>query len=234
MVSTPNHVAIIMDGNGRWARAQGRPHLFGHQQGTKIAQEIVNSAFELKIPYLTLFSFSLENWNRPSIEVKSLMQLFERYLKSDFKETVDKGIKVQFIGNLTLLPKYIRELIYNVESLTKKGSNMCLSIAVSYGGRQDIVQACQIIAQEVQSGIRGPETITSESFREKLWTKNLPDLDLLIRTSGEYRVSNFFLWEVAYSELYFTKKYWPDFTASDFMDALRDYETRERRYGKLA
>lgn len=225
----PKHVAIIMDGNGRWAKMKNLPRIEGHRRGVDVAETIITEARESKIAYLTLYAFSDENWKRPQEEVEALMQLLDIFLKSKQEKMVRNGIQFQSIGDLSKLPQAIQERIHETKEVTKKGRDLTLTLALSYGARNEIIRATQKLLQ------KPPEKMFEESaFSQYLDTKNFPDPDLLIRTSGEYRLSNFLLWQLAYTELYFTKVMWPDFTPEEFHKALDEYAKRERRFGKTS
>ncbi|HYM03530.1 MAG TPA: isoprenyl transferase [Stellaceae bacterium] len=227
----PAHVAVIMDGNGRWAKARGLPRIAGHRRGAEAVRRTVTAAAEFGISYLTLFGFSSENWKRPADEVDDLMGLLRHYLRGEIAELHANGVRVRVIGERTRLSPDIVTLIDNAESLTAGNTGLCLVIALSYGGRAEIARAARVIATEVKAGRLAPEDIDETRFSQFLFTDGLPDPDLVIRTSGEQRVSNFLLWQIAYSELVFTNTLWPDFGKADLELALRDYHGRERRYG---
>lgn len=228
-----NHVAIIMDGNGRWAKSRMLPRLAGHRAGAEAARRITEAAAELGIGYLTLYSFSAENWDRPKDEIAELMDLLRRYLKSETATLHEKNIRLRIIGDRTKLDKDIIELIENAEKLTQANTKLTLVMALSYGGRQEIVEATKKLVAAAQSGEIDAAAIDMDSFAEALYAPDMPDPDLIIRTSGEQRISNFLLWQSAYSEFYFTDKHWPDFDKNDLIAALSDFKTRERRYGKV-
>lgn len=225
------HVAIIMDGNGRWATRRGLPRVTGHKKGVKAAKEVVDAALESNINHLTLYSFSAENWKRPQDEVNELMGLLRRHLKGDFAELYKKNIAIHFIGDRSLLPKDIVELMEALEKKQPEKIDLHLNLAISYGGRQDIVQAAKNLAVDVMNGKRSIEDFDSELFSSYLYTHNTPDPDLLIRTGAEQRISNFLLWQSAYTEFYFTDILWPNFSKKDFNDALNDFNGRDRRFG---
>jgi undecaprenyl diphosphate synthase len=227
----PRHVAIIMDGNGRWAKARGLPRIAGHRRGAEAARRTVTAAGELGIPYLTLFGFSSENWKRPSGEVQDLMVLLRHYLRGEIAELQRNGVRLKVIGELSRLAPDIVGMIAHAETLTRENSQITLTIALSYGGRAEIVAAVQAIAAEVARGSLAAEDVDEDCLARHLFTADIPDPDLLIRTSGEQRISNFLLWQCAYSELVFTKTLWPDFSRSDLEQAIDDYCGRERRYG---
>ena len=227
----PRHVAIIMDGNKRWAEQQHLPVIEGHRRGGEALQKVINEAVTLAIPYLTVFGFSSENWNRPQQEVAALMNLLDGYLKDKVDELCEKSIALKVIGERALLPDHIRHNISDCEKKSAGGTNLTLTIALSYGARQDITMAVQKIARALTNNQCTIEDITPERIAENLQTHFLPPLDLLIRTSGELRLSNFMLWESAYSEFYFCERLWPDFTGDDLRAAVNHFVHRERRYG---
>jgi undecaprenyl diphosphate synthase len=227
----PRHIAIIMDGNGRWAKARGLPRIAGHRSGAEAVRRTVTAAGELGIPYLTLFGFSSENWKRPSAEVQDLMVLLRHYLRREIAELQRNGVRLKVIGQLTRLAPDIVGMIARAESLTRENSQITLTIALSYGGRAEIVAAVQAIATQVARGSLAAENVDEDCLARHLFTADIPDPDLLIRTSGEQRISNFLLWQCAYSELVFTKTLWPDFSRKDLEQAIDDYCGRERRYG---
>ena len=223
-----------MDGNGRWAKKQGRLRIFGHENGSKSLRNIVEASARLGIENLTLYAFSTENWNRPKPEVRTLMKLLISSLKSEINTLHDNNIKLNCIGNLQDLPKSAQEGLEHVIEKTKDNSRMILTLALSYGSRDEIIQAIKGISDKVKNNIISICDIDESIINQHLYTRNLPDVDLLIRTSGEHRISNFLLWQIAYAELYFTDVLWPDFTTSDFHKAIADYQKRERRFGKTS
>ncbi|HXS39173.1 MAG TPA: isoprenyl transferase [Stellaceae bacterium] len=227
----PAHVAIIMDGNGRWAKARGLPRIQGHRRGAEAVRRTLTAAAELGISYLTLFGFSSENWKRPSDEVDDLMGLLRVYLRGEIAELHRQGVRVRIIGDRTRLAPDIVTLIANAEQLTAENSRLNLIVALSYGGRHDIVQAARRLAAEAAAGRLAPDRIEEAQFAAQLYTAGIPDPDLLIRTSGEQRISNFLLWQTAYTELVFVDTLWPDFGASDLEKAVREFHGRDRRYG---
>ena len=227
----PRHLAIIMDGNGRWAERRSLDRFAGHCQGVESVRTIVRASRKIGIPYLTLFAFSSENWNRPEEEVAALMTLLKDYLRSEIQEMLDQGIRLLAIGDLTRLPKDVVAALNETMKLTAPGCEMTLALALSYGGRDDILQAIRKIMANSREGIITPEEISESLFSKYLWTANLPDPDLLIRTSGEMRISNFFLWQLAYTEIYVTSTLWPDFGTEELIQALLSYQDRERRFG---
>ena len=227
----PRHIAIIMDGNGRWARARGLPRIAGHQRGAEAARRAVIAAAELEVPYLTLFGFSSENWKRPSGEIQDLMGLLRHYLRAEVAELHSNAVRLKVIGDLSRFSSDILDLIAHAESLTQNNARITLTMALSYGGRAEIVEAIRTIAQRIACGNITAEAIDEECVARHLFTSGLPDPDLLIRTSGEQRISNFLLWQCAYSELVFTKTLWPDFSKRDLEQAIDEFCGRERRYG---
>jgi undecaprenyl diphosphate synthase len=229
--SLPRHVAIIMDGNGRWAEARGLPRMAGHRRGAEAARRAVVAAAELGVPYLTLFGFSSENWKRPSTEVQDLMGLLRHYLLGEIAELHRNGVRLKVIGELGRLAPDIINMIDHAEAVTRDNARIILTIALSYGGRAEIVAAVRAIAREAAVGGVAAESIDEECFANHLFTAGLPDPDLLIRTSGEQRISNFLLWQCAYSELVFIKTLWPDFSRADLEQAIDEFCGRERRYG---
>jgi undecaprenyl diphosphate synthase len=227
----PRHVAIIMDGNGRWAKSRGLPRVVGHRSGAEAVRRTVTAAGELGIRYLTLFGFSSENWKRPPAEIRDLMSLLRHYLRGEIAELHQKGVRFRMIGDRARLAPDIVTLIDNAENLTRDNTRVELSIALSYGGRAEIALAARRVADAVVEGRLSLDQIDEESFGRFLLTDGIPDPDLLIRTSGEQRISNFLLWQCAYAELVFTNTLWPDFDKTDLEHALRDFHGRERRYG---
>tara|TARA_B100001123_G_scaffold182514_1_gene208970 strand:- start:91 stop:798 length:708 start_codon:yes stop_codon:yes gene_type:complete len=230
----PKHVAIIMDGNGRWAKDKGLPREFGHQNGVNSVKSIVQEAYKSGIEYLTLYAFSIENWDRPSDEVSSLMSLLVSTLRDEFDEIFDKDIKLNAVGEINSLPKEVVSELDFIINKTKNNRKMNLTLALSYGGKQEIFNAVKMIAEKVKNNLIELNNFDDSIINSHLYTKNLPDVDLLIRTSGEQRISNFLLWQIAYAELYFTDVYWPDFSKDDFNLALENYKSRERRFGKTS
>ena len=230
----PKHTAIIMDGNGRWAEQKGMPRIFGHQNGVSAVRKIVEAANKFKIKYLTLFTFSLENWDRPQSEVDTLMGLLVQTLEDEFEEMQKNNIKLNAIGQLDTLPDDVRDKLYSIIESTKHNSGMILTLALSYGGKQEIFKAVREISDKVKNDIICLDNFDDSLINDHLYTRDLPDVDLLIRTSGEQRISNFLLWQIAYAELYFTDIYWPDFTEEDLEKAIVEYQNRERRFGKTS
>lgn len=230
----PNHLAIIMDGNGRWAKQKGFLRTIGHENGATAVKRVVEQCARLGIPYLTLYAFSTENWNRPKFEVDMLMKLLVKALKREVKTLHENNIKLNAIGNLNLLPATVRKELTEVLEKTKNNTRLTLSLALSYGSRNELVEATKELCNKVKNNIISLDAIDEAVINEHLYTHNLPDVDLLIRTSGEQRISNFLLWQIAYAELYFTKVLWPDFTNEHLYEALEVYQNRERRYGKTS
>ncbi|GAB4370430.1 MAG: polyprenyl diphosphate synthase [Elainellaceae cyanobacterium] len=229
----PRHVAVIMDGNGRWARKQGLPRIMGHRRGVDALKDILRCCKDWGIQALTAYAFSTENWGRPLEEVDFLMMLFERVLRQELKEMMEEDVQIRFVGNLDALPRSLqKEIRYSMEE-TQSNQGIQFTVATNYGGRQEIVQACREIATKVQQGLLQPDQIDEALFAHHLYTAEVCDPDLLIRTSGEMRISNFLLWQVAYAELYVTDTLWPDFDRPEFHRALRDYQQRDRRFGKV-
>ncbi len=230
---TPRHVAIIMDGNGRWAKARGRPRLFGHHAGARRVREIVESCPELGVKYLTIFAFSTENWKRTQVEVSGLMALFKKYLLTEIRDLCDNGVRVRFIGDRIRLEPALVSLMNELEEITKDNSTVNLTVALNYGGRDEVFRATKRLAQDVADGKLSPDAINEETLPKYLDTHFLPDPDLVIRTSGEARISGFLLWQSAYAEYEFIDTFWPDFTPDIFEHVLRNYGKRERRFGAV-
>lgn len=229
----PRHVAVIMDGNGRWAKKQGLPRIMGHRRGVDTLKDILRCCKDWGIEALTAYAFSTENWGRPLEEVDFLMTLFERVLRQELREMMAEGVQIHFVGNLDALPKSLREEIQRSMAETRSNTGIRFTVATNYGGRQEIVQACREIAEKVQQGHLQPDQIDEALFARHLYTAGNTDPDLLIRTSGEMRISNFLLWQVAYAELYVTNTLWPDFDRTEFHRALSEYQQRDRRFGKV-
>lgn len=229
----PRHVAIILDGNGRWAEKRGLPRSAGHREGAKAVKRTIELAYDLGIRYLTFFAFSSENWSRPKEEVDELMKLYLDYLKSAENETNDKNVRVKIIGSRKGLSKELVDQIDKIEKNTLDKDKMTLLIALNYGGRQDILQAVRRIVDDVEKGVLDKDSITEKDIQNRLYTEDIPDPDLLIRTSGEMRISNFLIWQCSYTEFYFSEVLWPDFREKHFKDALIDYQRRNRRFGSL-
>ncbi|MEO8532479.1 MAG: isoprenyl transferase [Flavobacterium sp.] len=230
----PKHLAIIMDGNGRWAKQQGFLRAFGHENGTKSVKNTITTCAKLGIEYLTLYAFSTENWNRPKLEVEALMKILINSLKKELVTLQENNIKLNAIGNLDKLPKTAQKELLDVIDKTKNNTRLTLTLALSYGSREELVNAVRIISDKVKNNIISIDTIDDSIINEHLYTQNLPDVDLLIRTSGEHRISNFLLWQIAYAELYFTNVLWPDFKDQDLYEAIISYQKRERRFGKTS
>ncbi len=234
LLKVPQHVAIIMDGNGRWARQQSLSRLEGHKQGSDVARTIVTTAARIGVSYLTLYAFSSENWRRDPHEVSGLMALLKHYLEDEVEELHKNDARLKVIGERDLLPNTILDLVEQVEELTKSNKTITLQMAISYGSRAEIIHATRAIAEKIRDRRLDPEAITEQIFEQHLYTAGVPDPDLLIRTSGEQRISNYLLWQLAYTELVFVDKFWPEFTPEDFMEALLTYQNRERRFGTAA
>lgn len=230
----PHHVAIIMDGNGRWAKQKGMLRVIGHENGTKSVRDVVEASAEIGIKNLTLYAFSTENWKRPKLEVQMLMKLLVKSLKKEIKTLQDNNIRLLAIGNLKDLPKKAYEELLEVIDKTKNNTHMTLTLALSYGSREEIVKVIKELTDKVKNNIISVESIDESIINKHLYTHDLPDVDLLIRTSGEQRISNFLLWQIAYAELYFTDILWPDFKKKDLYEALINYQNRERRFGKTS
>ena len=230
----PQHIAIIMDGNGRWAKERGKQRLFGHQSAIQSVREVSEASAEIGVKYLTLYAFSTENWNRPFAEVTGLMSLLATTIRNEVSTMNKNSIKLNAIGDLSSLPKSNYDQLMQALDDTSHNTRMVLTLALSYSGRWDLIQASQRMAQDVKAGKLMPEAIDDSTISSYLSTANMPDPELLIRTSGEERISNFLLWQLAYSELYFTPKYWPDFRKADLYEAILNYQHRERRFGKTS
>ncbi len=230
----PQHVAIIMDGNGRWAKKRGNMRVFGHRSAVKAVRDVTEGAAELGVKYLTLYAFSTENWNRPKLEVNALMQLLVDTLAKELPTLMDNDIRLSSIGRIEDLPGNCASRLQEVIEKTKDNKRMTLSLALSYGSRSDMTLAMRLIADKVASGQIAPEAIDENLIKAHLSTHDMPDPELLIRTSGEFRISNFLLWEIAYTELFITDKLWPDFRREDLYSAILDYQKRERRFGKIS
>jgi len=230
----PKHLAIIMDGNGRWAKQQGLLRTIGHENGTKSVKITIENCVKLGIENLTLYAFSTENWNRPKLEVETLMKILTKSLQKELPTFQENNIKLNAIGNLDLMPKSARKKLLEVIETTKNNSRMTLTLALSYGSREEIVSAVKKISDKVKNNIISIDSIDDSIINEHLYTQNLPDVDLLIRTSGEHRISNFLLWQIAYAELFFSEVMWPDFREEHLYEALMSYQKRERRFGKTS
>jgi len=230
----PNHIAIIMDGNGRWAEMKGKPRVFGHKNGVTSVKEVIEGCREIGVNYLTLYAFSTENWNRPKLEVKTLMALLVSSLRKELKTLVKNNIKLKTIGNIENLPEKAQIELAEVVEKTKNNTSLTLTLALSYGSREEIVNVIRNISKKVVNNQLAVEEINENIINNHLYTFSLPDVDLLIRTSGEKRISNFLLWQIAYAELYFTNTLWPDFRKENLFNAIVDYQQRERRFGKTS
>ncbi|MEQ9237254.1 isoprenyl transferase [Coleofasciculus sp. E2-BRE-01] len=229
----PKHVAVIMDGNGRWAKRRGIPRIMGHRRGVDTLKQLLRCCDDWGIQALTAYAFSTENWGRPIEEVEFLMTLFERVLIRELKEMMEENVRIQFVGNLTALPQSLQNQIERSMIQTQNNTGIQFTVATNYGGREEILHACRAIATQVQQGEIQPEDIDEALFSRHLYTANIGDPDLLIRTSGEMRLSNFLLWQMAYAEFYITDAFWPDFDREAFHQALIAYQKRERRFGKV-
>ena len=230
----PRHIAIIMDGNGRWAKRRNQPRVFGHRQGAKSVRKVVEAAARLGINNLTLYAFSTENWNRPKHEIKTLMKLLVDALKNELGLMMKNNIRLNAIGHTDMMPTNVQQELQEVLDETKENTGLVLTLALSYGARQEILRAVQEISHKVKNNIISVENVDDNIINKHLYTQNLPDVDLLIRTSGEVRISNFLLWQIAYAELYFTDELWPDFNETSLHKAIADYQKRERRFGKTS
>lgn len=230
----PQHVAVIMDGNGRWAKSRDQERTFGHKNAIKAVREVINACNEVNIPYLTLYTFSTENWNRPTEEVNTLMDLLSSTLLQEAEEIFSKGLRIHAIGDLKRLPDTVREQLLNIIELTKNNNKGNLILALSYGSQREILNAVKEISKKVKDGDVDINDIDEKLFENHLYTKDFPPVDLLIRTSGEVRISNFLLWQIAYAELQFLDTLWPDFTKEDFFQCIVNYQSKERRFGKTS
>lgn len=230
----PQHIAIIMDGNGRWAKGLGKLRVFGHQKGVSAVREIIEGAVEIGIPYLTLYAFSSENWNRPKLEIKALMELLINSLIKELNTFQKNGIRLKAIGSLETLPPNIQKTLSDSIEATKHNKKCTLVLALSYGARNEIVMATKKIAKDIIEGNINLDDISEDYFSDQLYTSDIPDPDLMIRTGGEQRISNFLLWQMAYTELWFSPKMWPEFTRNDLYEAIFEYQSRERRFGKIS
>ena len=229
----PRHVAVIMDGNGRWAKRRGLPRIMGHRRGVDVLKALLRCCRDWGIEALTAYAFSTENWGRPTEEVEFLMTLFERVLRQELREMMQENVRIRFVGNLLALPASLREEIERAVEATRNNQGIQFTVATNYGGRQEILQACRAIAAKVEKGLLQADEIDEVLFERHLYTAGICDPDLLIRTSGEMRISNFLLWQMAYAEIYVTDTLWPDFDRQEFHHALVAYQQRERRFGKL-
>ena len=230
----PRHVGIIMDGNGRWAQVRGLPRLEGHRRGSDSVRAVTRAARKLGLPALTLYAFSAQNWNRPPEEVSGLMDLLRDYLESERREILDNGIRLHAIGELDRLPPRVRDPLEELRGASAHGTDMVLTLALSYGGREEIVAMARKVAEDARRGSLEPDEIDAAAVEDRLWTRGLPPLELVVRTSGEVRVSNFLLWQLAYAEIHLTETLWPDFGEEDLLVALDDFQNRERRFGKTS
>ena len=230
----PQHVAVIMDGNGRWAKSRDQERTFGHKNAIKAVREVINACNEVDIPYLTLYTFSTENWNRPTEEVNTLMDLLSSTLLQEAEEIFSKGLRIHAIGDLERLPDTVREQLLNIIELTKNNNKGNLILALSYGSQREILNAVKEISKKVKDSEVDINDIDEKLFENHLYTKDFPPVDLLIRTSGEVRISNFLLWQIAYAELQFLDTLWPDFTKEDFFQCIVNYQSKERRFGKTS
>lgn len=229
----PQHVAVIMDGNGRWAKQQGLPRIEGHRRGANILKEILRACNDWGIKTLTAYAFSTENWGRPLTEVNFLMTLFEKLIRKELQEMNEEGVRIRFIGDLSPLPESLKQEIAHSMATTQNNQGVNFNVAINYGSRLEIVKACQAIAEKVAAGEISPDIIDENTISQYLYTSASPDPDLLIRTSGEMRLSNFLLWQLAYTEIYITDTLWPDFNCSEFRSALAHFQQRDRRFGKV-
>ena len=229
----PEHIAIIMDGNGRWATKKGLPRSFGHNKGVSVLKDIIKASKKLGCKVLTVYAFSTENWTRPTQEVDFLINLFIEVLRKEIEEIHQESIRIKFIGDLTPFPETLKKVIYNSESLTKNNNDFLLNVCANYGGRQEIVKVAKELALKSSSGQIKPSEVNEELFNSELLTQGIKDPELLIRTSGEKRISNFLLWQLAYSEIYISDVLWPDFNEFEFLKAIIDYQSRDRRFGGI-
>jgi undecaprenyl diphosphate synthase len=229
----PRHVAVIMDGNGRWAKQRGMPRIMGHRRGVDVLKDLLRCCRDWGVEALTAYAFSTENWGRPAEEVEFLMMLFERILRRELREMTAQNVRIRFIGNLEALPSSLQVEIDRAVEATQHNTGICFSVATNYGGRQELIQVCQTLAAQVKAGELQPEEIDESMFERYLYTAGICDPDLLIRTSGEMRISNFLLWQLAYSEIYVTETLWPDFDRAEFHRSLCAYQSRDRRFGKV-
>ncbi len=230
----PKHIAIIMDGNGRWAEKRNKPRTYGHEAGVSAVREVVRAASDVGVTYLTLYTFSIQNWNRPKDEVSALMSLLSRTTKNEISEMIKNDVKLRTIGHVHTLPLIRRKVLELAVSQTKNNKGLILTLALNYGGRTEILDAVKALANSVRSGLMDLHEIDEELFSEFLYTSDMPDPDLMIRTSGEQRISNFLLWQTSYTELYINDTLWPDFKREEMFKAILDYQSRERRFGKVS
>jgi undecaprenyl diphosphate synthase len=229
----PAHIAIIMDGNGRWAKKRLLNRINGHETGSDTVRTVVRACREIGIPHLTLYAFSTENWQRPKAEVEALMTLLKKFLQSEQNEMIENNIRLRVIGQIDRLPERVQEALHQTMTATRDNSAMDLILALSYGGRAEIVRMVQALANQIKHGKIDPDSITADLIADHLYTRDIPDPDLLIRTSGEMRISNFLLWQIAYTEIFVTPTLWPDFGRDELLQILKDYQSRERRFGKV-
>lgn len=234
LLRLPQHIAIIMDGNGRWAKGKGKLRVFGHHNGVISVRDVVEGSCEVGLKYLTLYTFSSENWNRPKMEVIAIMELLVSTIHKEIETFMKNNVRLNAIGELTMLPEKCYKELTNAIEKTSVNTGLTLTLALSYSSRREIVQAAKAIALKVKKGILTVDDINEEVFEDNLYTNDMPDPELLIRTSGEFRISNYLLWQIAYSELYFTTKLWPDFRREDLFEAIADYQKRERRFGLIS
>lgn len=230
----PRHIAIIMDGNGRWAKQRGKLRVFGHENGVKAVRRTVENCARFKIDFLTLYAFSTENWNRPQVEIQTLMRLLVASLRKELKTLTENNIRLNAIGNIGSLPSKAAAELREVIQKTAKNTGMTLTLALSYGSRNELVQAVKNIGFKVKNNLISPDFIDHQTINDHLYTHDMPDVDLVIRTSGEHRISNFLLWQIAYAEFYFIDVFWPDFSENHLMEAIISYQKRERRFGKTS
>lgn len=230
----PRHIAVIMDGNGRWAKERGLPRIAGHREGVKAVRDVVEACGELGVQVLTLYTFSTENWRRPEDEVSALMNLLIRTLRKEVEELIQNNVRLVTLGNIDRLPEKAKKGMLEAIESTRNNSGLVLSLALNYGGREEILYAVRRLAREVEAGTVRPESIDTQMIHDRLYTAEFPDPDLMIRTSGEFRISNFLLWQAAYTEIHITDVRWPDFRRADLYEAIRDYQNRERRFGKVS
>src|SRR6195952_4554849 len=234
LLKLPKHIAIIMDGNGRWAKGKGKLRVFGHRNGVLSVRDVVEGAGEVGVKYITLYTFSSENWNRPKLEVSAIMELMISTINKEINNFMKNNIRLNAIGDLQMLPEKCYKELTGAIDKTSENSGIVLTLALSYSSRREILQAAKNIARKVQSGELNIADIDEETFENNLYTSGMPNPELLIRTSGEYRISNYLLWQIAYAELYFTPKLWPDFRREDLYEAIIDYQKRERRFGMIS
>lgn len=234
MTRIPQHIAITMDGNGRWATERNKPRSYGHQAGVDTVRRITSECVRLGVKFLTLYTFSTENWNRPKLEIEALMRLLSGYLKKEVAVMQANNIRLNTLGDISQFPKSLQKELQKAKEQTQNNTGTVVSLALGYGSQQEILQMTQQLAQKVKEGTLSPEQITYTTIEQHLYTQAIPPVDLLVRTSGEYRISNFLLWQIAYAELYFTDAFWPDFTTEELHKALLNYQQRERRFGKTS